>query len=771
MKRQTIDYDKRVVFISFSAIVLSVALTLYGYVLMSRVYDVSDSWSEYNEEAKTVSYSLSQLYANVGYGGFIHNLKNYVLRGDITREKYIEDNLENTYYYLEILQNHHTNKDIYSKSAKIIKGVIDEYKEKYQLARQLVSQNMSPTEIDTLIKVNDKPALEALQKLSTYILKYSQLTEKKIQYQIKTTIRYVLFGSLILPLIIIVGGVMISLLRSLSRSNSRLIAAETFSEDMLKVSPEPIIISDENREIILINLRACDLFGYTEDELLGKSIQLLVPHEFRKKHHEQIDYYFKSPRERLMSELGELTAITKDNNCFPVEIALNYSMHEGQKVAISVIRDITERKERESKVQSLLFFERLLSEITATFVNISIAEVPIKINQMLKKIAIFLEIESACIYTYQKRPNKLSLSYMYNSSSMKNSSLFETNLIQPWLFKILQSDELFNITDVDQLKVEAPMEYKYYYGRSLKTILILPSKVSNDTTCALELSTTKSYCWSDELISRVNLLSDFFAGAINRLMSHKAIQLAEKEASENHEKLLHITRLDTMGKFASGLAHEINQPLAAIVGYTEACQRLMAANNLTLEKQQELLTKISNQTIRAGDIISRLRQMVKKEVTEFIIYNVNDVIKDSVKLIDHEIAFHESILVYQLSEKLPEVYIDVVQIQQVILNLIRNAIDAMTEYQSIKKIIKIESILQGKNVEIIVSDTGPGILGCDSLEDIFEPFFGKKSSGLGIGLSICKSIVEAHGGQIWAENIKFRFGARIHFTLPGIYNE
>lgn len=773
MKNKSLNSRQKIASISIIAVLTAIIIIIYGYFLISRVYGVSDAWVEYNREAASLSYTLSQLYENVGYGGFIHNFKNYVLRGDSSLEVLIEKNLIDTKNTLEKLRNNPLLIATHDHNILKIKHVFNIYSEKYLLAQKMMVQKYSPIEIDKIVKVDDRAALEALHELSLFIIEFRQVKELNTQKQIEMTFVYVMYGGLILPLIILVCGFMIYQIRSLSISNMRLISTQRFLDDIIKASPEAIIISNNNKDIIKVNRRTCNLFAYTEEELLGKSIKDLIPEKLHEIHNSHIQQHFESPRNRLISEVGALVAMTKDKKRFPSEISLSYSEHDGTKVSIAVIRDISERIIRARRVQSLLDFERIVSEITATFVNIPIEKVPERISQMLKKVAVFLAMDSAIIYRYDKPEKCLSLSYEYHSPALKNNLETDSDLILPWLSNILKKGELINLFDVVQLEKEAPLDYQFYKKRQLHSILVIPARLSDDSICALELSTTKDYHWNNELISRVKLLSDIFASAITRILTREAIRIAEQKASESREHLIHIARLHTMGELASGIAHEINQPLAAIVGYTEACIRRINGNNAPLPKLYEILEKISNQAKRAGEVISRLRKMVKKEDTNYTEIDMNKLIKESISLIQYEAHINNISIVCELSQSIPHTYIDNIQIQQVILNLTRNSIEAIGENQSEKRMIRIESkVYKEDNVEVIISDTGPGISYIDTIEGVFEPFFSHKSSGLGVGLSICKRIIEVHSGQIWAENLTGDdLGAAFHFTLPGIKNE
>ncbi len=250
-----------------------------------------------------------------------------------------------------------------------------------------------------------------------------------------------------------------------------------------------------------------------------------------------------------------------------------------------------------------------------------------------------------------------------------------------------------------------------------------------------------------------------YVGFIRDITARKE---AQSEAREARERLAHVTRLSTMGEMASGIAHEINQPLAAIAAYSQACRRLISAENADLESISPVLEKISAQAQRAGEVIRRLRTFFKKRKSEHVRSDLNELVRDSVDLnhADTRILNHPVIL--ELADQLPPVSVDPVQIQQVVLNLLRNAIDAM-EHKPGKPVIISSKQHDDDFLEVVVKDHGDGI-DEETAFSLFNPFFSTKKSGMGMGLPISESIVNSHGGQIWYQPDEP--GSAFHFVLP-----
>lgn len=233
---------------------------------------------------------------------------------------------------------------------------------------------------------------------------------------------------------------------------------------------------------------------------------------------------------------------------------------------------------------------------------------------------------------------------------------------------------------------------------------------------------------------------------------------AEEESRQRQAELAHVLRVSAMDEMAAGIAHELNQPLGAIVIYAKGCaKRLPAAPPEVLAK----LDEIASLALRAGEVVHGLKRIVRKEPPQRAAVDVNEVAREAVQLVRAEAADRRIALRVDLRPALPRVSADRIQIEQVVLNLLRNAIEAITRQPALVAL----STRPGENgVEVAISDTGCGIAP-ELLERIFAPFFTTKSSGLGMGLSISRTIIEAHGGHLRAD-ANPGAGTTFSFTLP-----
>jgi len=235
----------------------------------------------------------------------------------------------------------------------------------------------------------------------------------------------------------------------------------------------------------------------------------------------------------------------------------------------------------------------------------------------------------------------------------------------------------------------------------------------------------------------------------------------EIEIDEQREELLHVTRVGKLAEFVSSLAHEISQPLTAILSYAQAAQRMLSDREPELQK---ILSYIINDDQRASEVIKRLRSLLKKSIPESKPLNINALINEVVELIATDAAVRKSVIKTELDVNLPLVRGDRIQLQQVLLNLISNSFDAMENGQDSREILIRTMCKDAYTIMVAVKDSGCGIP-AQNIPKLFTHFFTSKPDGLGMGLSISRSIIELHGGRLDVEN-NSDSGATFYFTIP-----
>jgi two-component system sensor kinase FixL len=239
---------------------------------------------------------------------------------------------------------------------------------------------------------------------------------------------------------------------------------------------------------------------------------------------------------------------------------------------------------------------------------------------------------------------------------------------------------------------------------------------------------------------------------------------AEAAVRQQQDEMAHIDRLTIMAEMAGGLAHELNQPLAAITNYAKGAIIRMESGQSQPEQIKEALDRVATQALRAGAVIHRIRKFVRRGDSRVEAVDANDMVRETLALLDHNIREAHCAVRLELQDNLPPLVIDPIQVQQVLINLVRNAVEAMPADSPSREIVIRTESRAPESAEIAVSDSGAGLL-AEQCDRIFDAFFTTKSKGLGIGLAISRSIAETHGGRLWATPNPTR-GVTFHFQLP-----
>ena len=380
--------------------------------------------------------------------------------------------------------------------------------------------------------------------------------------------------------------------------------------EILESIPDALLITDAGGNIAFVNSQLLTLFGYTSGEIVGLSLDQLMPERFRGTHGSHIAEYVKYPYVRPMGDCSGFYALHKTGKEFPVEIYLSPFYSGDELFVMAAIRDITRRKQLEEQLRR------------------SHDEAEERVRQ---------------------RTAELEDTARHLQTEMRE------------------------------------------HARSEERILQLQAELS------------------------------------------------------------HISRLSMIGEMASGLGHELNQPLAAINNYAQGCIRRIHGGTSANDALVDALQRISREAARASDIIGRFRRFAKKEELQRDWVNIDALICDAVRLSELDAAKHGVEVDLHLSGTMPQMYIDAIQIQQVIVNLIRNAIEATVDAADAEKSVSVRvSKAEKDRIEIAIADNGHGLL-AESVDHLFQPFFTTKANGLGMGLSLSHRIAQAHGGELSAQ--------------------
>ena len=256
----------------------------------------------------------------------------------------------------------------------------------------------------------------------------------------------------------------------------------------------------------------------------------------------------------------------------------------------------------------------------------------------------------------------------------------------------------------------------------------------------------------------------FVIDMTDRKRAEEKLRASEQRFLDAQMELAHVTRVTTLGELTASISHEVNQPLAAVVNAAGACLRWLDGGTPNLDEARRALDWIIKEGNRASEVIRRVRALVNKTDIEKVPLDVNDIVREAIALVQREMDSHRVSLRMELALALPMILADRVQLQQVIINLVMNGIEAMQSVTDRPRELVIRSQQAETGVLVTVIDTGVGIF-AENADRLFNAFFTTKSSGMGMGLSICRSIVEAHGGRLWV-TANVPHGATFQFTLP-----
>ncbi len=484
---------------------------------------------------------------------------------------------------------------------------------------------------------------------------------------------------------------------------------------VLDAAVDAIIVIDHEGTIEEFSRAATQIFGYEASEIVGQNVRELMPEPYRGEHDGYMRRYLEGGSPNVIGVGREVVARRKDGSLFACDLAVGQVREVEPPRFIGFIRDITARKESDEKLRRSEAELRLAQEL-ANLGNYVMHPVRGKQDYFSPQLHRILGIREG------------------------DFTIDRAEFLDRWVHAADRKRvaDAFVRMDAGQ----APLDIEYQV--------------------VLQDGTVKHLHHLAQAVRDPEGRIVKYVGTIHDVTDRRR---AESEARVLQERLTHFSRLSTMGEMAAGLAHEINQPLSAIATYAQACQRLMRLPEPGTEDVIAALEQINAQALRAGEVIRRLRNFVKNREVKREPVDCTRLLEDLRTLADTDARLHNIRLRLDCQDALPTVYADPIQLQQVVLNLVRNAIDAMTDVTEERREVLLSSRrTEDEEVEITVADHGTG-LAPEATEHLFNPFFTTKASGTGLGLAISRSIVRAHGGRLW-HTPNDDCGVRFHFTLP-----
>src|SRR5213594_1672619 len=417
---------------------------------------------------------------------------------------------------------------------------------------------------------------------------------------------------------------------------------------------------------------------------------------------------------------------------------------------VGVVTDITDRKRAEQRLRAQYTVTQLLAEAT------TIEEVTPKI---LQSVCEFLLWDLGALWSLDRQASVLRCVEVWHKASVKVPQfeavrceiIFMSGI--GLLGRVWSKHEPAYISDVVH---DTNFPHASIAAREgLHAAFAFPILLGGDVLGVMEFFSREIRQPEQELLDMMATLGSQIGQFIERKRAEEAFRTSQME-------LAHVTRVATLGEMTASIAHEINQPLGALVNNAGACLSWLDAENL--EEARNSVALVMDDAQRASEIITRIRGLVKKAPPQKDWLDINQTIREVIALAQSEMQRNHIALETQLSDDMPLVFADRIQLQQVMLNLMMNAIEAMTQVTGPRELLISSGADGPKGVVVVVRDSGPG-LDSKSLERLFEPFYTTKPQGMGMGLAISRSIMQAHGGRLWATANRDR-GASFHFTLP-----
>lgn len=483
---------------------------------------------------------------------------------------------------------------------------------------------------------------------------------------------------------------------------------------ILAAATEAVIVIDLQGVVQEFNTAAETMFGYATEQVLGHNINMLMAEPYHSAHDRYLQRYQQTGEARIIGIGREVEGRRQDGSLFPMDLAVGEIRENGLTGFVGLIRDISHDREIEEALT------QREAELQLTLDRAPMAIATCALDGSMRSA------NAACCRLFEASESALENSRIQDCLAPADRPAHER------VFQKLARGEI----DEHQMS----LQFSSHADKRLYIDLFQALVRHRDGTPHF-------------------ILAEF----INRTAEIEA----EHEAAAHREQLAQVGRLGLLGEMAAGIAHEINQPLTAVAVYAQAVQRMAQREDCEREVVVETLEKISRQIERASSVIARIRQFTRSTSLSVEAVVPAELLRDIRVLAEVDLRRNGLRLDVDIAENLARVRGDMVQLQQVLLNLIRNAADAMGEKRQ-GDVIIVTAQDQGQGwVRITVDDSGPGI-SAEMAEHLFDPFYSSKPDGFGLGLSICKSLIDGHGGEIQHGASPLLGGTRFTLLLPTI---
>ncbi|MDH5424574.1 MAG: diguanylate cyclase [Gammaproteobacteria bacterium] len=349
MNQETV-FKQRALIIVLIILFVCTGLGLFGFSLANHVIDIDKQWTEYDKEIMVSTQSLALLESHLIYDGVIADFKKYISEKDKKFIIRIENDLREIY---QAINDYPLNKDHprLIEAHSRIKNAADRYAEKFELAQKLIAEDQPLVYSEFQMSVEEHSAIESFRFLKSHMSHHSHEQQLKTNKAVESTLQFLSWGTVLFPVIILAGGIIIVFIRYNLRINQKLEINSQYRNDIFNAAPDAMIIVDEGGAIKEANSKAVELFGYSQKQLYAMTVESLMPERFRRGHPSKLNSSFKKTEQRALNNQDAFCGLRQDGTELPIEISLSYTKKGNKKLAITIIRDVSERKELEKILQ------------------------------------------------------------------------------------------------------------------------------------------------------------------------------------------------------------------------------------------------------------------------------------------------------------------------------------------------------------------------------------------------------------------------------------
>jgi signal transduction histidine kinase len=409
-----------------------------------------------------------------------------------------------------------------------------------------------------------------------------------------------------------------------------------------------------------------------------------------------------------------------------------------------------------------LAFEDFLGELSTAFIRITADKIDSEIRRWLRRIVLALDLDRSTVGEIHPADGMLYATHQWaREGVIPTPERMDVAATLPWLTSKIFADEPVVLSRVDDAPPEAAKDLELARRMGNKSFLAIPLKVGGAVVGTVTFGSVRAeQTWSERTLRRMRLVAEVFGNALERKRAVTEIRRFEEEMRQ-------VSRVATMGELTVSLAHELNQPLGAILNNAQAARRMLASDQPDLEEAGAALDDIVRDNSRAVEIVAQVRALFQRGESQKSQVDLKQVLLDIESLLRHDAMIKGISLQLAMPDTLPGVTGQRTQLMQLLLNLVLNAFDAVCESQASKREVEIRASYDGAGrIHVAVRDSGKGI-DPRNVPRLFDAFFTTKEKGIGMGLAIARSIVDNHGGKLWAERNEDQ-GATLRFELPAL---